>query len=67
MIKLLSAQYLWPCLANACTEQSSVLLILEVIKSDDVIKSKKNLYKKIEKVLYCSKFFYLNNNKKLLM
>jgi hypothetical protein len=28
---------IWPCLANTCTEQSSMLLIFELVKSDDVI------------------------------
>jgi hypothetical protein len=29
--------FYWCCLANTCTEQSSWLLILKLVKSDDVI------------------------------
>jgi hypothetical protein len=42
------------------TEQSSGLLILKLVKSDDVIQNKKNLYKKVKKfciVLYVVNFF----------
>jgi hypothetical protein len=33
----------------------------------NVIKSKKNLYRKVKKFCFVVNFFYLNNNKKLLM
>jgi hypothetical protein len=50
----------WQVTLQNRTEQDSGLLIFEISKNwwCDI---------KSEKVLYCSEFFYLNSNKKLLM
>jgi hypothetical protein len=42
---------------NACTEQSSGLLILKLVKSDNATYSENNLYRKMKKFCIVEIFF----------